>query len=799
MTDINLTKQADGSTDAEIIEGNVDVTIHDVTIKGDTSGPNPVDPPIDPLPVDPPPVDKPVVAFVFEQLKGLIGKVINQSTGLDGLAFYIAWGVSKDSSQVGERGATTYRYPAVGPYIVTVRCKAADGTIYSASQDVVVTDLGTTPPVEPPPSNDKPPVSPPPPPPPPGTSPPATSANGAVAGLTAVLAPDGVSVLVTDTTVKGKQNLFSAKLDFGDPEDAENSVTIKQNHSIWHVYKKPGNYPIVLISRDADNELCSATTTVEVTGELPAFPTPQAGDTDAVVTGMVAGGDTFGLAVPPGDIGRIFADARGGSIKHYSDGAVCLENMYASCVADLCVYVIVTQGGKELYRGNLPLWAHTGARPRWYIEPQVVADPDLSLAPKYLPGGEKASVYAAYMATDNSPMGAGMIRWDMGGTGGDIDMGPGLPGWDAPWFANPTKENAIVVRGMADAARVEPFHVRDDKTNEMLRVTDYPHATFNFAAGVKASENPIQPFATSCILDLEQAMAHAPIFNAAACIIFGGTQYDKEELSMWAMYVECLWCAYPHHLPCGAVGTLAGQVRGAGRGLAVVLYASKLSDRAAYFQTWVDGIGANYNERFLAYPPGIHVMHGDGTTPGPYPHGDYAPWQNHYNNYSLGLALDFGNTKEQAILDHTTTDYQDVFDWFALNTIDSVVIGPWPIASTYEMALVAADGKSIVADWAEAVKQMATYNTQIAAALPLDPTTQAFQDALVGPNKGYLPGDFFGYPWAPGSYVAMLGAALAQIRDHATDQVRAKQAWDIFMKYNRAPWSGWSIAARAAG
>jgi hypothetical protein len=109
------------------------------------------------------------------------------------------------------------------------------------------------------------------------------------------------------------------------------------------------------------------------------------------------------------------------------------------------------------------------------------------------------------------------------------------------------------------------------------------------------------------------------------------------------------------------------------------------------------------------------------------------------------------------------------------------------VATNYTYAWAYDDGTP-TEDWGHAIRQMATHQPTLAAALLQPENSQALQNALGSPTS--KPGDLEGYPTASTGYPAMQQIALAMGVDHCTDQTGATAAWSAF--YSNAV--GWGHA-----
>lgn len=469
----------------------------------------------------------------------------------------------------------------------------------------------------------------------------------------------------------------------------------------------------------------------------------------------------------------------GGSLMYFADGlCACIENMYAGLTGDISGTFTLSAGDTVLWDGPLTIYAATRTRPFWLKAPTIHPHPDLSLFPKYGGGFGTATMYSSYTAADNSPMGRGVANSAMGSEGEQPPLGQ-LPRWDAAYLTNPTDQNYLVARGMADSACVWGFHFLDFATNKMLSVVDYPTATkLNVYYGVNG--NPITAYTSSNPNKVDSSASHAPVYCALMCAL-SNTDFDREELALWANYCGALWQSPSYRLPSGMAACNHGQTRGKGRGLIVVLYASAFSDSQDYFKAWVNSVPPDMNATWLT-KPGIQMDQGGiiYASP-PYAHDGFAPWQNHILHYALGLGLQFGYT-----------EFQSIFDAFSIPIMDSLLAAQHEFATIYSLSARDASG-NILPTWLACLQETAQAPEDyhhMAEAIVCASGTQELQNALSPPSGsvGNQPGDFVG-GYSSIQYASMMRPAIAMIASYATDQTRAQAAWNMLTTWDRADYS----------
>lgn len=603
-----------------------------------------------------------------------------------------------------------------------------------------------------------------------------------VAAFTYKLSASGMGVTFKDASTGP---VVQVMFDCGDGTN----VGCKQGSAAGHNYKSAGSYTVVQTVKDADDNTATSDPQVLQIGvpppppndppppknpppPPPGAPAPPSGVTaDSVtLTGTLADGTAFNLTVAKGQRAPLVPGNRnGGSVKFYGDGLCArIENAYAGVTQDLTGTFHLVAGDVVLFDGALTIWAGCATRPFWLTQPTVIPDADLSLFPKLGPA-PTASLAKKYVTAHNDPMGWGYDEISIGNPGESARLGP-VPEGDADWLTNPSADNAVVVRGMADASSVWPYHAIDFDTQEMLDVTKYPHASFLPACF--GASNPIVAWTTACPLNLGQAQGHDTNRNALAAVIFG-TDYDREELAMWNNYVNCLWQNPGYRLPSGVCSSAHGEIpRAIGRGLTSLLYAAKYSTGPAHFDTWVHDYIADVSAR-MAAQTGIHVDQ-LGLV---YENDGFAPWQNHVDIYGLGLAIQFGHTEAQS-----------PFDYLAVTLLDSILAAPHEFATLYSVSAKDAAG-NVAQDWVSALKLAgAALPATVGAALACAENSQELRTAMAEPDAMH-PGDFDGHPASPTGYCAMARGAIVMVANHGTDQTRAQAALAVLEAHDRADYS----------
>lgn len=451
---------------------------------------------------------------------------------------------------------------------------------------------------------------------------------------------------------------------------------------------------------------------------------------------------------------------------YYSDGAVCIENCYINTTGDAVLTGVTLMAGTvQLFAGDLTIWAHTRTHPFWIVQPTVKASPDLSMFPKLGAGGETVDLLAEFLKADNGPMGRSLWTAAMANTGERQDLGE-IDGFDAIYLKNPTADNATVVRGLSDAACSFQFHGIDPATQKMVSLAGNPKISYLGQIDGQYG-NAVPKITSACPQNINEAAAHAPTFCALAAAIFV-TEYDREELALWANYVGGLWQNWEYRLPCGYAKATYGQTRGKGRSLTTVAYAAKLSDNPTYFETWLHDGGTDASAHWPAQT-GIQIDQNNAVY---FDNKGFAPYQQHILIASMGQAIQAG-----------ASEYQGAFDYFCTYLFDSMLEAQHEFATAYQVRYKDDTG-AIATDWKQALEFTAVHDPLLTAAMAQAEGSQALQDALQRKDV-HQAGDFIGYPTSPTGFPAIMQPALAYAAMFATDQTRAQAAWAKFKQWQR--------------
>lgn len=364
------------------------------------------------------------------------------------------------------------------------------------------------------------------------------------------------------------------------------------------------------------------------------------------LTGSI-GDLALNITVRPGDRVPMGPTQDHGSIRYYSDGlCVVLENGYPGHTQDLSGhFTLTTEDGTLLFDGDLTIPTDRSTRPFWLASPQLRPDLDWSRLPHLGEGGAMATMYDSYTRADNSPCGNGPDMPGMESGGENPHLGY-YPLWYACWVSNPTLENLAVVRGWSDSLVMRKHCAINWETNEILKVSDYPNTSSVDAQRGSASlpGNPFAKSTTACKLSVDQA--HLPMCYALAIELFG-TEFDREQLTMWANWWASLEATPQSRLPCGY--WTGGPPRAHGRQLALTVYAYwyGLPEWRDTFASWITGY-ADHIQAQIDEQIGLPI----DQTGDPYPRREYAAWQQDLFTYGTALAVQAGFTKWQPILDY---------------------------------------------------------------------------------------------------------------------------------------------------
>jgi hypothetical protein len=507
---------------------------------------------------------------------------------------------------------------------------------------------------------------------------------------------------------------------------------------------------------------------------VPA-PTPTPAQS-ATVTAAFADGKTATLSLQPGErLAFIAGDVTRGSAVFHADGrSVCIENCYMGTTGPLAGTFTVMAWDTAVFQGALKIGAYK-REVFWLAQPEPKATPDWSAWPRRA-GGEQASMYDAFAASNTGPGGIGIACKTFETTGERPDLGGPL--WDVAQMTNPTAKNAQVVRGMGDVAARWGVHVIDIATNEMVDLSTNPYISMA-GPSLGKNGNPIIAWTDdSSGLSLSQAQAHATYYGAAAAELYD-TDFDREEVGFWAAYYGSLWQNPAYRSAHGGTTFKSCQVRGKARCMEYLLLATKYASAKwqPLFTQWIrDAIADGTVNAKAQTGLAIDQITGQSGAEANL----YSVWNQQILVAALGRALDFGFTEAQWLL-----------DYYAAPVLDSVLgDGQLPaigheFASGYKYPWIKPDG-SHVANYREVCELHATTDAGFAAALTADEDSDARIKALEPTDSKYVPGDFDGYPWSPTGFPCFVRVALVALVNHATDQVRAQAALKKFTSHYRA-------------
>lgn len=704
-----------------------------------------------------------VLQFTATVAAGYVVTVKDTSTGTlptDEMVF--AWSNGKPTAcSIG--GSVSHTYPNGSQYMVTQTVtRAGTSVIYKhpVYPGTITPPAGTTP---------TPPSSPPPPPPPP---PPVDPTPPGTPNIRTAVATVGRRVILSCWAVPNGSPVAGVSIDWADGNPAQSLNLVYE--ATKHDYPDDGDYAITISASSQSGEVAMVTIPVTL-AQLAEPPEPRVtSDGEANLTATLAGGIAVDVTVNKGErVPLIASNPSLGSIVFHGDGlSVCVEDMYETCTYDLAGHFKLNASGKTLWNDLEVIWAHARTRPFWVAQPVTKPSPDLSKFGKWGTAGSGASLLKQYLAADNGPMGVSFQPPGIGSGGEREELGGPLQEADAIYVVNPSADNEIVVYGLSDAFAPQPCGVIDSQTNKMLDVTQYPNATFD--TGIVLKNNPIVAYTSNTPLSLSQAWTHATPACALAAEL-RGTDYDKEQLALWANYVGSLWQNPGYRLSAGCIGS-GGAARGKARTLTVVMYAAILSDNQPYFMKWMEALAVEFNAVFPSQT-GIQIDQRAASSEG-YQGGSaaFANWQQLMFVHSLGQSINNGFIK-----------FQPTLDYFAQFAFDSILVGPHELTTIYNINWKDASG-NIATDWAQAIQFTGVANPKVAAALKCAEGSAELQAALG--YASHQPGDFAASdPTSDSNYIAQAQGAYAVLSDLATDQASAQSAWSKFMQYNRVDYS----------
>lgn len=481
-----------------------------------------------------------------------------------------------------------------------------------------------------------------------------------------------------------------------------------------------------------------------IEGDDPVIEPGEDYDIPAARVEASIGGQSYALDLPAGE--RSYS----GVFSAFNDSivGVSLENVMMDNSETLAGRYRVTVGDRVVFDDDLDIHAHCRTRPLRDWTPKPLDNPMMGLFLNYGEQAKGAQWLGTYNDGDNGPMGIGYVIPAMETTGERPEIGPRM-GHDAAAMCDPRNPDLLaVVRGMADAAGPVPYHFFDEETNAPLDTRTYPQATTLWAANSKS--NPIS-IGTDSKISLYQAAAHAPAFGVGG-YAFYGSEFDRQNMISWALYVGRLWnnpayCARGGKSVAGPSkdGYVRGQVRGFAWSLRSLVDAYIVAPGHALLKLMIDDLADGIIAYFDQHRPNDPVRF--LTSGGYYDGKGMACWQWDFLVWAMCHAVNHGHGKFLPLIESMAP--------LMLGRINHRLP---ELSSVYSVAYT--DGNRLFS-WDAMLQETAKYDSNIKAALLCQSGSMALQQALHGDYGRYQAGDLTGYPWSATGYAAIYGMALA--------------------------------------
>ncbi|MFC4931730.1 hypothetical protein [Massilia sp. GCM10023247] len=468
---------------------------------------------------------------------------------------------------------------------------------------------------------------------------------------------------------------------------------------------------------------------------------------------------------------------------------VVVENnwAYEPDPSNITYDVELAVGGKQVYaKQQLTHWHHarwrklawTGEEPALHLR----HDPAYLMATRALPNYDPSvsvsspalsSLASKWSGPATEPMGVGVAKRAMPGTGGRIDIGL-LPGWAAMYLLGMDALAKEITLGTADLAGSWSIHYRDKRTGLPISLIDHPYMTL---LGSKSdTRNPktgkLEAFPpcpkTLCKTPYQADSAHQPGFAYLPYLVTGD-HYYLEELQFWAMYN--VFSSNPGYRK-NVRGLLERQqVRGQAWSLRTLGQAAYITpdghplkrDLLAILDNNLDWYNAEYSRNPEANKLGVIV---NGSAVVYKKKTAVAPWQDDFFTSSVGHLAELGFKDAEPLL-----KYKARFPVARM-------VGPgacWMAGANYTYTVRATPAAPIFDTIAEAYA--ATVGPDVAA-LPCDSAQLA--DAL-----GHKPGDMGGYSASAAGFPSNMQPALAYAAGVSGEAGR--KAWALFMARSVKP------------
>lgn len=355
-----------------------------------------------------------------------------------------------------------------------------------------------------------------------------------------------------------------------------------------------------------------------------------------------------------------------------------------------------------------------------------------------------ADLVDGWKGPKTEPMGVGLAKGDMPGTGGRWDIGI-IPGWAAMYLLSMDYRAKIITLGTADCAGSWSMHYRDHNTQQPISLLDYPYLTLHPAASsynYKTKKYEGFPAVAKGSTGTGHDTAHQPGFAYLPYLVTGDLYY-LEELQFWAMHN--IFAGNPGYRNYDAGLVYREQVRGQAwtlRTLGEAAYITPDNDRLkGHFGKVLDNNLEWYNAEYTNNPSanklgvlvhGNAIIYKEGTA--------LAPWQDDFFTAVIGHLADLGFKKAEPLLKWKSQ--------FVIGRMAGEGVC-WSAASNYDYTVRATSSAPVFETAGEAYR--ATVGEKVAA-LPCGETWAAL---------GRKVGDMGGYPKEHTGFPANMQPAMA--------------------------------------
>jgi Ca2+-binding RTX toxin-like protein len=250
-------------------------------------------------------------------------------------------------------------------------------------------------------------------------------------------------------------------------------------------------------------------------------------------------------------------------------------------------------------------------------------------------------------ASDTTLMGSSLIEKYMGETGGRGDIGP-VTQWTAAYLASQDPRAFEVMMAQADAGGSIPWHYRDEKTGDYVRIDEHPNLWLDGrASGEQSIAGGYEPGG-----GWSPELAHQPELSYVPYLLTG-THYYLDEVQAQAAFGIA---ADNPEFRDGANGIEPwGQIRALAWGLRDIgnaMYVTPDSDpMQAYYEKILDNNLKNLVDTYITKGTLDSAKEVEGYLAGDYgTPGAMAPWQQDYVMMALGRIAAQGNEDAAALM-----------------------------------------------------------------------------------------------------------------------------------------------------